>query len=199
MTDPYGRPPGDQPPWQQPQQPLPPQGWQQPPGGYRPPPRPPKRKHTARNVVLICAAAVVVLIIAVAAGSASGKKTPAAATTPTASAPASTPASHPAKAAAAAPSTVSYEVWGSSASVQYGPSGSTLNGRVPMKVTAKLEHSIDYSVDAQLNGGGAVHCRILVDGKLVSASTATGSYNIASCEIVQDPLSGKWEDANSAG
>lgn len=188
-----GQPPGPQQPWQQPGQYPPPQ---QP---YQPPPRPPKRGHTARNVILIICAAVLVVIVAAAIGSASGKKTPAAATTPTASAPASAPASHPASAAAAVPSTVTYEVTGSAADVTYGAQGSSLTGHVPMKVTGKLEHADDYSIDAQLDGGGAVHCRILVDGKLVSAATATGSYNIASCEIVQDPLSGKWEDANSAG
>lgn len=149
--------------------------------------------------MLICAAAVVVFIIAAVAGSASGKKTPAAATTPAAGTPSSAPASHPASAAAAVPSTVTYEVTGSAADVTYGAQGSSLTGHVPMKVTGKLEHADDYSIEAQLNGGGAVHCRILVDGKLVSAATATGSYNIASCEIVQDPLSGKWEDANTAG
>jgi hypothetical protein len=55
-----------------------------------------------------------------------------------------------------------------------------------------------YSIDAQLSGGGSVTCEILVSGKVISKSTATGSYNIASCEITQDPFSGNWSDTNAA-
>jgi hypothetical protein len=42
-----------------------------------------------------------------------------------------------------------------------------------------------------------VRCKILVDGRVISAAAATGSYNIASCEISRDPLSGKWANTNS--
>lgn len=93
--------------------------------------------------------------------------------------------------------TVTYVVTGSPASVTYGPAGSSLNGQVPMSITRTLRNPQFYSIDAQLNGGGAVTCRLLVNGKVISRASATGAYNIASCEISQDPLSGQWSDTNS--
>jgi hypothetical protein len=116
----------------------------------------------------------------------------------------STSASGPAPAASGSASakavvhhrkTVTYIVTGSTAQVTYGPAGSSLNGTVPMHKTRKLHHPQYYAISAQLQGGGAVHCKIKVDGKTISHSTATGGYNIAQCEIVQDVLSGKWESA----
>jgi hypothetical protein len=92
--------------------------------------------------------------------------------------------------------TVTYETSGSAAQVTYGPAGTSLNGKVPMKVTAKLASPVFYSITAQLQGGGSVTVKILVNGKVVSKATATGGYNIASAEISQDPLSGKWTDIN---
>lgn len=183
---------------------YPPQGpqypYQQPPppGG---PPQPPRRRktHTTRNVLLLCAGAVLVLVIIAAAASGGHKgKTPAAAsaTSPATSSASSAPAaSTPAKPAAkaAARQTVTYVVTGSpGASVTYGPEGSSLNGHVPMHVTASLANPQYYSISAQLNGGGAVSCRILVDGKVLSRARATGGYNIAQCEIVQS-FSGGWQ------
>jgi hypothetical protein len=99
----------------------------------------------------------------------------------------------------AAAATVTYVVTGSSADVTYGPAGSSLSGSVPMRKTATIPSSPPgyYSIDAQLNGSGTVTCEILVSGKVVSKATASGSYNIASCEITQDPFSGAWQDANS--
>lgn len=41
-------------------------------------------------------------------------------------------------------------------------------------------------------------CQILVDGKVISQATASGSYEIAECEIVQDPITNEWQDANQA-
>jgi hypothetical protein len=57
-----------------------------------------------------------------------------------------------------------------------------------------------YSISAQLQGGGAVSCQLKVDGKVISSSssTASGGYNIAQCEISQDPLSGNWTDTNTS-
>jgi hypothetical protein len=92
-------------------------------------------------------------------------------------------------------STVTYVVSGSPAQVTYGPAGSSLNGHVPMDLTQPLANPIYYSITAQLNGGGRVGCKLLVDGKVISEATATGSYNIASCEITQG-FSGGWQDAN---
>jgi hypothetical protein len=95
--------------------------------------------------------------------------------------------------------TITYSVTGSDATVTYGPAGSSASGSVPMSETAAIPSSppVYYAITAQLNGSGSVTCEILVDGTVVSTSTAAGSYNIASCEIVQDPLTGQWQDANS--
>lgn len=92
--------------------------------------------------------------------------------------------------------TVTYVVTGSSADVTYGPAGSNLQGFVPMKVTARLGNPQFYAITAQLQGGGSVSCAIEVDGKTISTGTATGGYNIATCEIDQNPLTGQWENTN---
>ncbi|MGH3273651.1 MAG: hypothetical protein ACRDNZ_04910, partial [Streptosporangiaceae bacterium] len=125
-----------------------------------------------------------------AAGAASGAAAGAGAATP-----AATPAT-PAATAAAAPDTVTYVVRGSSAQVTYGPAGSDLSGSVPMRQTAPLHDVSYYAISAQLQGGGEVSCQILVDGKVISQGTATGGYNIASCEISQDPLTDAWQSDN---
>ena len=65
-----------------------------------------------------------------------------------------------------------------------------------MRITKSLGTPDYYAIDAQLQGDGTVSCQILVDGKVVSQATASGGYNIASCEISQDPFSGNWEDTN---
>ena len=75
--------------------------------------------------------------------------------------------------------------------------GSSLNGTVPMRVTLPLGHPQYYSISAQLNVPGRSCAKILVDGKVISVAHATGAYNIADCEIDQNPLSGTWEDTNS--
>jgi hypothetical protein len=96
--------------------------------------------------------------------------------------------------------TLTYEVIGSSAAdVTYGPAGSTLSGAIPMNVNAKLGKAIYYSLTAQLQGGGSVTVKILINGKVISESKATGGYNIAIAEISQDPLTGEWTDTNSPG
>ena len=65
-----------------------------------------------------------------------------------------------------------------------------------MRVSKPLGTPLYYSITAQLQGGGTVSCQILVNGAVISSSTAAGGYNIAQCEIGQDPLSGQWEDDN---
>ena len=82
-------------------------------------------------------------------------------------------------------------------SVTYGPAGTNLTGSVPMRVVAKLGNPSYYAISAQLQGAGSVSCRIKVDGNVISRATATGGYNIADCEISQDPLTGAWQDDNS--
>jgi hypothetical protein len=177
------------PPWQQ----QPPQ--YPPPGpGHRQPPR--KRKGGTLAAFLIGGSIAVIAVIAVAAAANSGK-TPAASASSPAAPPASAPA-HSSPAVAAAAQTVTYSVTGSPADVTYGPAGSDLSAHVPLHKTAKLGNPSYYAISAQLQGGGTVKCEISVNGKVVSKATATGGYNLAQCEIVQDPFSGGWQDANSA-
>jgi hypothetical protein len=97
---------------------------------------------------------------------------------------------------AAAAQTVTYEVTGSAADVTYGPAGSSFSGSVPLHVTKPLGTPAYYDVTAQLQGSGTVSCKILVGSVTVASATASGGYQIADCEIVQDPFSGKWQDAN---
>ena len=105
-------------------------------------------------------------------------------------------AAAPASSAAAA-QTVTYEVSGSPADVTYGSAGSNAQGSVPMDVTKPLGTPIYVAITAQRPGSsGTVTCKIKVDGKVISQSTASGGYNIAQCEISQDPLSGQWQDTN---
>jgi hypothetical protein len=95
------------------------------------------------------------------------------------------------------PHTLTYIVLGTpGAQVTYGPSGSNFNGQVPMRITAPLRHPQYYAIDAQVQGGGSVTCKIKVDGKTISQANASGGYNIASCEIDQNPLTGQWENTN---
>jgi hypothetical protein len=95
------------------------------------------------------------------------------------------------------PSTVTYVVTGTAgASVTYGPAGSDLQGSVPMSVSAPLKHPAYYAISAQLNGSGQVSCAIDINGRTISSASATGGYNIASCEIDQNPITGQWENTN---
>jgi hypothetical protein len=109
----------------------------------------------------------------------------------------------PAAAAAPAPKpaparhTVTYVVSGSPADVTYGPSGTNDSGTVPMSITRTLRSPAYYAITAQLQGSGSVSCEIRVNGKVISRAHATGGYNIASCEISPDPLTGVWQDTNS--
>jgi hypothetical protein len=96
--------------------------------------------------------------------------------------------------AAASGQTVTFTVTGTAvAQVTYGPAGTQISGSVPMNVTAPLGDPAYYSLSAQLQGGGEVSCSIAVDGTVISSGTADGGYNIAVCEISQDPFSGQWQ------
>ncbi|MDJ0346205.1 hypothetical protein QMK19_16040 [Streptomyces sp. H10-C2] len=92
---------------------------------------------------------------------------------------------------------LTYAVTGSSADIMYGPAGTSLSGQVPLKVTKTLGKAAYYAISAQLNGGGHVKCMLEINGKVVSSAEASGGYNIAMCEIVQNPVSGGWVDANT--
>lgn len=203
---PQGYHPGMQPQYQQqpptwPQQ-QPPQYQQPGPAPQYPPQgrrQPPRRKGGKGKVVagIIGGTVLLIVVISVAASHGSPQAPAATGTTPPAPSQAAPPSSH---AAAAAPATVTYVVTGSSADVTYGPAGSSLSGSVPMRKTDKLgsKPAAYYSIDAQLSGGGKVTCEIMISGKVISKATATGGYNIASCEISQDPFSGQWQDTNAA-
>ena len=94
--------------------------------------------------------------------------------------------------------TVTYIVRGAAgAQVTYGPSGSDYNGTVPMRVTHRLGDPEYYAINAQLQGYGTVSCSIEVDGIPLSTATASGGYNIADCEIGQDPVTSLWENDNT--
>ena len=94
--------------------------------------------------------------------------------------------------------TITYIVRGTpGAQVTYGPAGSDYNGTVPMKVTAHLGNPEYYAINAQLQGSGHIKCSIEVDGVPLSTASASGGYNIADCEIGQDPITNLWENDNT--
>lgn len=200
---------------QQPQQPGQQQwggGWGQTPAGPGAPvpagppapgaPQP--KKGRGKTVAIFAGAFFVVLIVVVSArGGGTDTKTASPAASPASSAPAETTASATKAAKPAVtkpkpkPNTIAYVVTGSSGTdVMYGPSGSSFTGHSPMSITKKLGHPQYYSITAQLQGSGKVTCELLVNGKVMSKGTASGGYNIATCEIVDD-FSGNWVDANS--
>lgn len=184
------------PPQQQPQYPPPPPPQYQPQPQYQPPRRqPPRRGHLGRTIAIIAGCVVLTVIVteALVHGS-SPSQSASAPPASTSSAPTSS------SAAPAASATVTYVVTGSGADVTYGPEGSDASGSVPMHKTVDIPANPPgyYSITAQLQGSGSVSCKIEVGGKVVSQSTASGGYNIAQCEIVQDPITGAWQDANSA-
>jgi hypothetical protein len=175
-------------------------GWQQPPPQYPPPgpPRHPAPRRRKRSKARTIAWAVIgsffgIIVIIIAVSAATSPQAPPAAT----GAPLATSAP-PQPTTAAVAATVTYVVTGSTADVTYGPAGSDATGSVPMRKTVTIPASapLYYSISAQLQGSGTVSCEILVGGTVVSKSTASGGYNIAQCEISQDPLSGKWTDTN---
>lgn len=193
-------PPQPQPPYQpQYQQPQP--GWQQPPQFPPPGPghrQPPPRKRGGAVAAFLIGGSIAVIVVVIVAAAAHGGKTPASASSSGAPA-ASVPAPSSPAAAAAVAQTVTYVVTGSPADVTYGPAGSSLSGHTGMSKTVKLGNPAYYSIDAQLHdGGGSVTCQIKVGGTVISKSTATGAFNIASCEISKDPFSDKWTDTNAA-
>lgn len=201
-------PPSPPAPGWPPRQPGEPFGYERPPYAYQPepepmtamhrarpnaygPPMPPqpqssrRKGHTGRNVFLALLGVLVVIGAAVSALSGgtkpSGPQAPA----------------HAAAVAPASAPTVTYIVTGTpGAVVTYGPSGTNTAGHVGMHVTQPLGSAEYYAVTAQLQGLGSLTCEILVNGKVVDRQTASGAYNIAGCEIVQDGLNGGWESAN---
>ena len=161
------------------------------------PPAPPKKSKAKGCFGIGCGGLLAVLVIGGIAAAASGSKSATVTTSSDNGAAASAPTQAAAPAKKPAKQTVTYVVTGSSADVTYGASGSSAQGKVPMSVTNALGDPTYYSISAQLNGSGSITCKLEVDGKVISTASASGSYNIAMCEIVQDPFSGHWQDANS--
>ncbi|MGW2905745.1 hypothetical protein ACWC91_24970 [Streptomyces sp. NPDC001204] len=177
-----GRQPG------RPQQPFPPQA-----------PEPHKKKSRGKTCAgAACLGVVGILVIVGAITAATGGrpgsgtgKSPAA--VPSAAGNASKAFASQSAPQKEAPQTVTYVVTGTSgADVRYGPAGSPAQGKVPMSVTRPLENRQHYAITAQLQGGGHVTCQLKVNGRVISQSTASGGYTIASCEIGKDTFSGKW-------
>ena len=93
--------------------------------------------------------------------------------------------------------TLTYRVTGTrGVAVTYGPAGGTRTRLGPLHVTTTLGRAFYYSITAELAGSGSVTCEILIGSRVVSRSVATGGGDLASCEISQDPLSGRWQDAS---
>ena len=93
---------------------------------------------------------------------------------------------------------VTYVVTGSAAHVTYGPSGANFEGTGPLSVSQPLGQPQFYSINAQLTGGGSVTCLLKVDGVTIASNSASGSGNIASCQMDQN-LNGSWEAATNTG
>ncbi|MFE2297010.1 MmpS family transport accessory protein [Streptomyces sp. NPDC059445] len=90
---------------------------------------------------------------------------------------------------------VVFKVWGSAPAgvdITYGSDTDNLQGRgLPMTKTLPLkDDSMYYSITAQLQGGGDVHCSVTVDGK-TKTGHAVGSYNICSAQL-SGGLFGGW-------
>jgi hypothetical protein len=66
-----------------------------------------------------------------------------------------------------------------------------------MSVSAALGTPSYYAINAQLQGVCEVECQLKVDGVTISSATASGGYNIADCEIGQNPVTNSWENDNS--
>jgi hypothetical protein len=176
------------------------------PASSNTPTPPPRKNRKALRIIGLSSLALALLIVLVTVlgghGSTSthAASSPSASSSPSTSAPAPAP-SKPAPSTAAPSHTVTYRVSGSPADVTYGPAGSSTSGTVPMAKTESIGDSdaAYYSITAQLQGSGTVTCSILMDGHAVSTAHASGGYNIASCEVVHNPITGKWEDANAGG
>ena len=196
-----GRRQDAQPPRDQYPQPQPQPARQQPPYSPQPqyapqPPQRPRKSHKGLAFLGCGGLGALVVLIAILASPSSPSSPPAVSQQQTAAAPSQSAAPAQPAAKAAAAQTVTYVVTGSAADVTYGPAGSSLSGTVPMRVSKPLGTPLYYSINAQLQSGGSVSCQILVDSQVISSSTATGGYNIAQCEIGQDPLSSQWQDDN---
>lgn len=165
--------------------------------GLNPPRRRrPGRRHQVRNGMLIGLGCLIV-IVAIGTGL-TGERFPTSSSRSHASAGQSVAAARSGSGTAGSgPRPIlTYRVTGTpGARVTYGPAGTYLTARAPLRVTARLGNPLYYFVTAELPGSGSVECEILIGTKVMAKSAATGRHNLASCQISRDPLSGKWQDA----
>lgn len=195
--------------------PVPPQYAGPPLSTYGPPPQRPRRK-TGRILFLsIGGFIVLILVIAVATSAGhSSSSTPGTSNSPAAggnhavSQPTAQAPTTPTPTPSPAQSTVEYIVTGNAPSgdidptVTYGPDGSDTSGAVPMDVSRPIPSNPPdyYAITVQLSdAGGNVTCEIKVNGQVIDQESAQGAYQIANCEISQDPFSGQWQNTNSSG
>ena len=169
-----------------PQNPQPPYGQ---PYGQPQPPTPKKKGHGCLYTALGVAAAFVVLIVIVAV-SAGGSGDPQPADSPAAATP-----GHSAKANhKAASKKVTIRVWGKApggVDIHYGTDSDNRSGSGDLpwsKTMTRAKGAMWYSVDAQLNGGGNIHCSVTVGGH-TEKGHASGEYEICSAQV-NAPLSG---------
>ena len=195
QQDPRQQRPVTPPQWQQrgypASQPPQPQFQPQPPYQYPPQQQPPRKSRKGPLAFFGCGGLAAVFILIVVLASHSSPSPSSAAGTQLTQAATPTVQTQP-----AAAQTVTFVVTGSPADVTYGPAGTSVSGTVPMHVSKPLGTPLYYDISAQLQGAGTVSCKIEVNGAVISSSTASGGYNIATCEISQDPLSGQWADTN---
>ena len=187
---------------------------QPPPYGYFPPPQPPRKRHTARNVVLIVAGALAVIIVASVAISAGKTPAPAGGTSVSSATPAATPAAQPAPSSAPAlvPTTVRFIVTGTGQpSITYGSDADNRDGggtlgvlgdgnALPWRASLPFDPSAQfYSINAQLEGGGDITCKIVVTGPgirplVVSRGHASGGDNICSAQATSPDGGQTWQN-----
>jgi len=215
---PWFQPGAGQPPYPGQQLPQGPPGWQQPGYGQLPPyqpqyvpgpaqpPQPPRRRkrHTGRNVVAGIGGLIVLIIaLTVANNHGSGNGAAPAATASAAaqaaqSSPSAAAPAVPASPTPAPPTKVEFIVSGTAPDgidITYGPAGSNFSGPSTLDGTATMSVPFDgsadyYALNAQLQGGGSITCKIVVTGPgdsplTVSSGAASGGFNI--CEAQAAP------------
>jgi hypothetical protein len=204
---------GQQPPYAQ--QPTQPQWAARPrPGqpGYRlPPGPPPEKKGKAGKVAGFGCLGVLALVVFVAMSSGDDDKAkdttavaeapkdaPAGAAKPADDKPADKKAAAPAKKPEAAKK-VTFKVWGDAPGgalgpmdITYGSDTENLQGHgLPFTKSLPLDDgAMYYNVNAQLQGGGDIHCSVTVDGK-TKKGHAQGGYNICNAQL-SGGFSGGW-------
>ena len=186
------------------------------PGGnpYQPPQQPlRKKRHPVRKIFIGILSAIGVLFVIGIIGAAvggTGKQAPdrtatiaPGATQPAVAAqPSATPSLQP-------PTTVEFIVGGSAPAgidITYGSDNDSRQGPSALNGTLRLRVPFDgsamyYDIDAQLQGGGDVSCKIVVLGPYpdkpltVSHGHASGGYNICSAQAAPgDPSGLSWSN-----